>query len=125
MADYVDLDYSMEVDEYNTTVLKTDAAAVKQSMIDILLTKLGEREFMPLYGSKIYQLLMEKINYITKLRLHDEILLALRNWEPRIEVNKIDIESNPEDYYYDVFIYFDLIRVNQSEVLELKLKKLG
>lgn len=125
MADYIDLDYSMEKNQYSTVDFKEDADAVKQSMIDILLTKVGEREYMPLYGSKIHMIIMEKMNDITSLRLKDEIRVALENWEPRISLTDIEIIRYPEEKYYDVFIHFDLLRLAESDVLNLQLNRVS
>jgi phage baseplate assembly protein W len=125
MADYVDLDYSFEKNQFGDINLKEDAEAVKQAMIDILLTKVGEREYQPLYGSKIHTILMEKMNDITSLRLRDEIRVALENWEPRINITNVEIIRYPDDKYYDVFIYFDLLRLSESDVLNLQLNRVS
>jgi phage baseplate assembly protein W len=125
MADYVDLDYSMERNQFGGIDFKEDAEAVKQSMIDILLTKVGEREYMPLYGSKIHTILMEKMNEITTIRLRDEIKVALENWEPRINITDVEIIKYPDQNFYEVFIYFDLLRLSESDVLNLQLNRVS
>ncbi len=125
MSDYLDLDYFMARNEFSGINYREDAEAVKQSMVDILLTKLGERENMPLYGSKIYTLLMEKISDITAIMLKDEIKVALENWEPRIRLTNIEIEKHLDEQYYEVFIYFDLIRLSESNVLNLTLNRVS
>jgi phage baseplate assembly protein W len=125
MADYVDIDFSMEKNQYNDIDLKEDVQAVKQSMIDILLTKIGEREMMPNYGSKIFSILFEKMNEFTSIQLREEILVALDNWEPRIKVNSIEVDINREQSYYDVTINFELIRLAQLEQLNLVLNRVS
>lgn len=125
MADYIDLDYSMAMNSYGDIDLKEDAEAVKQSMLDILLTKVGEREFMPLYGSKLHWLLFQKVSNLTKLDIQEEIKSSLQNWEPRIQLTGVLVESFPDSNYYEVTINFDLIRLQQSETLNLQLKRIG
>jgi len=125
MADYIDLDYSMEPNIYGTMDYKEDAEAIKQSMIDILLTKRGEREFMPDYGSRLYYILMEKMNELTAMELRDEIRVSLENWEPRIRITEIEIVSYPDNNYYEVTIHFDLIRLSQNEILSLQLNRIS
>lgn len=125
MADYVDLDYSMNKTTFGDITFQEDANAVKQSMIDILLTKVGEMEYRPLYGSKIHTLLMEKMSEITAIRLRDEITVALENWEPRIKLTDIEIVRYADEKYYDVFIHFDLLRLSTSDTLNLKLNRIS
>lgn len=125
MADYVDLDYSMNKTTFGDITFQEDANAVKQSMIDILLTKVGEMEYRPLYGSKIHTLLMEKMSEITAIRLRDEITVALENWEPRIKLTDIEIVRYTDEKYYDVFIHFDLLRLSTSDTLNLKLNRIS
>lgn len=125
MSDYIDLPYSMEKNLYGDISIKYDADAVKQSMIDILFTRKGEREVMPNYGSRIVFLLMEKINQFTTILLHDEIENALTTWEPRIRVNNIEIVPFTSFHYYEVTIHFEILRLKEVETLQLKLQKLN
>lgn len=125
MADYIDLPYSMEKNQYGDIDLKYDVAAVKQSIIDIIMTRKGEREFMPEYGSRLIYLLMEKITPITQIMIQNEIQIALETWEPRVLVNSIIITPFPNQHYYDVAINFEVLRLKQIEELNLKLQKLS
>lgn len=125
MADYVDIDYSMEKNEYSTINFVEDAQAIKQSMIDILLTIVGERgEYEPMYGSKLYYILFEKINQLTALQIKDEILNALTTWEPRIRVYEINVFPYADENFYDITINFEILRLAQVEELTLKLEKM-
>ena len=51
MTIYKDLDYSMEKNMYGDIDFNDHAEAIKQSIIDSLLSITGEREFMPSYAS--------------------------------------------------------------------------
>lgn len=125
MSDYIDLPYSMEKNQYGDIDLKYDVAAVKQSIIDIIMTRKGEREFMPDYGSRIIYLLMEKITPITQIMIQNEIKTSLETWEPRITVNNINVEVVPNLHTYNVSINFEVLRLRQVEELNLKLQKLS
>ena len=126
MAVYIDFDYSMEQNMYGDIELKEDAYAVRQSMIDIILTKVGERgEYEPEYGSRVFNFLMEKINPIFASMIGDEIETALTNWEPRIRLTKIEVVPKPDDNHYDITIHYNLIRLTESDVLNLQMQKIG
>jgi len=124
IANYVDIDFQMLMNQYNTIDFKEDADSVKQAIIDIILTRVGEREFVPLYGSRVYDILFEKINELTALQLKDEIIVALENWEPRIKVNKINVTPYLEENYYDVEIIYEMLRLNQIQTLNMQLNRI-
>jgi uncharacterized protein len=124
MADYIDLDYSMEADAYGNVSFKEDSDSVKQAMIDILLTRLGEREMMPTYGSNIFYILFEKMTNFNTIRLQNEIKNALLNWEPRINVRAVDVVAYPDSNYYEATITFNLIRLNTNESLVVRMNRI-
>lgn len=119
MADYVDLDYSFERNINNDVPLKYDKEAVKQSIIDILLTRVGEREFMPNYGSTLYWILFENMGVITQIRIRNAIEDALTNWEPRIQINDILVEK--KDTTWNIELDYTVIRIDQNDTLNMTL----
>jgi len=90
--DYSDLDLRFRLNP-NTKdfVLKKDAEAVKQSVINILLTKTGERPFNPYLGGNLYAYLFENFDNITKAAVKDTIINSLANHEPRVRVLSVDV----------------------------------
>jgi phage baseplate assembly protein W len=119
MADYIDLDYSFERNINNDVPLKYDKEAVKQSIIDILLTRVGEREFMPNYGSTLYWILFENMGVITQIRIRNAIEDALTNWEPRIQINDILVEK--KDTTWNIELDYTVIRIDQNDTLNMTL----
>lgn len=119
MADYVDLDYSFERNINNDVPLKYDKEAVKQSIIDILLTRVGEREFMPNYGSTLYWILFENMGVITQIRIRNAIEDALTNWEPRIQINDILVQK--KDTTWNIELDYTVIRIDQNDTLNMTL----
>ena len=119
MADYIDLDYSFERNINNDIPLKYDKDAVKQAIIDILLTRVGEREFMPNYGSTLYWILFENMGVITQIRIRNAIEDALTNWEPRIRINEILVEKNGTTW--NIELDYTVIRIDQNDTLNMTL----
>lgn len=78
----------------NTTV--TDAAAINNSIKNILLTPRGSMPGKPTFGSRIHEVLFSNIDYITKDIMKNFIQEALSKWEPRIIVLDVIIEDVPE-----------------------------
>jgi uncharacterized protein len=68
-----------------------DADHIRQSVRDILTTPLGSRLMRRDYGSEIFALIDQPQNGATHLRLMSAVVIALLRWEPRIQINSIDL----------------------------------
>ena len=66
---------------------------LKQSITDILMTPLGSRMERRNYGSLLPGLIDAPDNAITRLRCYAAIASALMNWEPRLRVTRIGLQS--------------------------------
>ena len=62
---------------------------LRQSIQDILTTPLGTRVMRRDYGSRLYQLVDAPLNSSTLLNLYVATAEALRNWEPRFELQQV------------------------------------
>jgi hypothetical protein len=91
---YSDLDFKFKMVPGSGDVnMKTDLAAIRQSVINIIMTSKGERPFSPEFGSNIKSFLFEHFDAITKTVMTAEIKTALVNHEPRVKVLSVDIDE--------------------------------
>lgn len=69
---------------------------IRQNITIILGTKPGERQMLPQFGCRIHELLFAPNTRATSAMIAHHVEEALRRWEPRIEVVKVDSrgESN-------------------------------
>jgi phage baseplate assembly protein W len=66
-----------------------------QSSLEILLsTRQGERVMRPDYGCNLDELVFEPLTTTFKTYIQDLIMTAILYHEPRIEVNKIDLDDS-------------------------------
>ena len=86
----------------NDLVVSRDASAIKQAIVNLLLTNKGERLFQPEYGSDIRSQLFEPLDYATSASLKSSILYSLSTFEPRINVLDINIFLNFADNGFNV-----------------------
>lgn len=66
-----------------------DADHLRQSVRDILSTRIGTRVMLRDYGSNIPELVDSPINRTTIAAIRADIIHALGDWEPRIEVTQV------------------------------------
>lgn len=68
-----------------------DSDHLWQSVKDVLLTPLGSRVMRRTYGSLLPDLLDEPQNETTRLQLMSAAVIALTQWEPRIALNRVNV----------------------------------
>ncbi|RIH65345.1 hypothetical protein D1164_09450 [Mariniphaga sediminis] len=73
-----------------------DEADIKSSLQILLSTRLGERVMVPGYGCNLDELLFNPLNLTLKTYVIDLIRTAILYYEPRIDVNKINIDPTDE-----------------------------
>ncbi|MBN6079898.1 GPW/gp25 family protein [Aggregatibacter actinomycetemcomitans] len=68
------------------TKITDEAEHIRQSVADILLTQIGSRVQRREYGSYIPLLIDRPINPVLLLQLSGAAVMALKKWEPRLQV---------------------------------------
>ncbi|WP_417761719.1 GPW/gp25 family protein [Shewanella sp.] len=68
-------------------------AHISQSIQDILCTPIGSRVMRRNYGSALFQLIDQPQHGATRLRLMAATVDALTQWEPRIQINAVALDS--------------------------------
>lgn len=90
-------------------IVSKNEAAIKQAVINLLLTNKGERVFNSDLGSSISTYLFEPLDVGTAAIINSEIQETLRKYEGRIKVLSIDTTPNYEDNGFDVQLDFEII----------------
>jgi len=86
---------------------------IKESLEILLNTSVGERIMLPEYGCDIRDFLFESITTSKLNFLRELILTAITKYEPRIDLNEINID--PSEYQagiIKVFIDYSIITTN-------------
>jgi len=92
----------------NDLVVIKNEDAIKQSVKNIIFTILGEKPFLPLFGSKLNSALFELDTNFNETKISDEISSVLLNNEPRINNILVSV-SNPSDTHeLNVTIQYDI-----------------
>ncbi len=86
--------FPIQVDENGAIAFTSQEEKVHESIMIILNTIIGERTMEPKFGSGLQNLVFEPINSGTFAAIADQVREALIEWEPRIDVLKV--ESSPD-----------------------------
>ena len=89
-------------------VVSKDASAIKQAVVNLLLTNKGERLMNPEYGSNIRSYLFEPLDYGTAAQITGNIRYTIDRWEPRISVIDLKASPNFDDNGFDVVMTYEV-----------------
>ena len=87
---------------------------VRESVYQILGTRIGERVMVPEFGSRLPELLFEPIDEITVALARVYVIEAIEKWEPRVELNEVAVTINPDSGWVEIFA--DYVIINRGIV---------
>ena len=93
-------------------VVSRDASAIKQAIVNLLLTNKGERPFNPSYGSDVRDYLFEPLDYGTAAQVKLSIESTITKFEPRIQILSIEVWPNFNDNAFSVEMTYQIIGSN-------------
>lgn len=91
-----------------------DDAAIKQSIMILLLTEKNERFFRPKLGSAIYSMLWEPLDFASAAIIRSEIYDVLTEYEPRIQVDNVICSPDFNNNGFDVEVHYTIIGRNDT-----------
>jgi len=74
-----------------------DDASVREVMLNILLTRPGERLQRPQFGAGLLHFIHQPNNETTRHLIASQTLKALQQWEPRVEVDEVEVHPSPDN----------------------------
>ena len=86
------LSFPLGVDHAGGLSLASGEADVEQAIGLILATAPGERSMRPEFGCAVHDLVFETIDAAAVGRIDSAVRAALERWEPRIEVQSVDVD---------------------------------
>lgn len=122
---YKDLDITFSAHPETQDVLKKiDMNSVKQSLKTLLFTNMGERLFQPDIGSPLKNLLFEPVDIITTQAIKKNIELTIKKYEPRVQLDLIDVVPNEDENLYEVSLFFKIVGISQPTSFSITLERL-
>ena len=92
----------------NDLVVIKNEDAIKQSVKNIIFTILGEKPFLPLFGSKLNSSLFELDTNFNETKISDEISSVLLNNEPRLSNILVSVINPDDTHELNVTIQYDI-----------------
>ena len=92
----------------NDVVTIRNEDAIKRSVKNIIFTILGEKPFIPLFGSVINESLFDLNTNLSEIRITDEIKSSLLNYEPRIDNIEVTVQVAPDRNEMNCTVQYDI-----------------
>lgn len=89
-------------------VLKNENA-IRRSVRNIVETIPTERFFNSLLGSDVRRSLFEFVDFGTASIIQDQILIAIENFEERVDNLVVEVDPIPDDNTFNVTVIFDIV----------------
>ena len=88
----------------------TGPEKVRQSIHVILETEVGERLMRPTFGCGLRRYLMKPNTVATRALIQRDVELALATWEPRIELQSVDVSPGEDPALVVIHIAYVHVR---------------
>lgn len=121
---YKDIDLSFTPRPSGDLYKKTDAAAVKQAVKNILMTNRGEKPFLPKYGGNLNQFLFNLSTDFSEFDIEEAVTLSINNYEPRAQVLKVKSIIRPDNNSVNVEVTFQIISTSEIVTTNISLTRL-
>ena len=95
----------------NDVITVSNEDAIKRSVKNIIFTILGEKPFLPLFGSVINESLFDLSTNLNEIRISDEIKQSLLNYEPRIDNIEVTVSVYPDSNELNCTIQYDIVGI--------------
>ena len=121
---YSDLDFNFTAHPVTKDVVRRyDENAVKTALKNLILTRNYERPFHSEIGSPIRALLFEPASPMLNVTLKRAIIDVVNNFEPRVLLTDVQVNSSPDTNSIYVTLYFKLQNTERPLTLELTLER--
>lgn len=125
VREYKDLDLNFTIHPVKKDITKTTAEmAVINSIKNLILTNHYERPFQPDLGSNVRKLLFENIDTITASAVEREIRKTIENYEPRVQLSKVQAVADFDNNSFKVRMEFYVVNRTEPITISFLLERL-
>ena len=113
---FKDISATFQVNPMNLDLIALkNVSAIARSVRNLVLTVPGEKPFQPEVGSNVTNLLFENLDELTATAIKNEITNTIVNFEPRVELNSVDVQANFDSNAFDVTVQYFIIGIDVPE----------
>ena len=113
---FKDISATFQISPLNNDLIAIrNANAISRSIRNLVFTLPGDKPFQPLVGSNVSRLLFDNLDELTASSIQGEIENTIRAFEPRVELNAVEVTPNYDENVFDVVIRYYIIGIDVPE----------
>lgn len=120
---YKDIDLTFQNRPSGDVYKKTEAAAVRQSIKNLILTNRFEKPFNPNYGGGLNEFLFSLDQEFDELDIQERIYDVIKNYEPRAVTNRVIVDLAPDQNTVKVTVVFTIVSTNETTQIDVSLTR--
>ena len=121
---YSDLPFNMKLDATGDVPVADFKSSIRQSLFNILHTRRGSRQLNPTFGCMIESYLFEPFDQETGKSVGEDISNSLSRWEPRININSVNVNMYLDNQVYEVDISYTILNLQERDSITFTLQKI-
>jgi phage baseplate assembly protein W len=121
---YSDLPFNMKLDATGDIPVTSVQDSIRQSMFNILHTRRGSRPLNPDFGCMIESYLFEPFDQGTGKTIGDDISNSLSRWEPRININSVNVNMFLDNQEYQIEVSYTILNLQMRDSITFTLQKI-
>ena len=79
-----------------------DAAAIKSDLMHLILTRKGERLYMPDFGTNLLKYIFDLNDEITKGNIKDDINETVKKYLPNLSINDVSVTTSDRNEHVSI-----------------------
>ena len=111
---FSDIKAGLKLDASGDIDMVQNEYSIRQSVMTILSTRVGERVMLPKFGSYLHTYLFDPIDSITELLIKDSVRESLTTWENRISIDRVTVIGYEDDNQYQIDVEYTINLNNQQ-----------
>lgn len=98
---YININYPFKDSKkgFFLDLTEQDNQAIKADLMHLILTRRGQRLYMPDFGTDLLRFIFEPNDALTQEGIKDEIRTVVKRFLPNLKLNEILINESPESEY--------------------------
>tara|TARA_B100000927_G_C16464218_1_gene469060 strand:+ start:256 stop:645 length:390 start_codon:yes stop_codon:yes gene_type:complete len=77
-----------------------DNKAIKSDLMHLILTKKGERLYLPEFGTNLLKFIYEPNDTLTRDDIKKEITDTVKKYLPNLQINEVTVEESEDSVYH-------------------------
>jgi phage baseplate assembly protein W len=110
---FKDISAIFEVNPLNDDlIVLKNANAIARSIRNLVFTSRGDKPFNPFLGSRVSEMLFDPMDSISSVAIRSEIERTIKDFEPRVKLQKVEVTPDYDGNQYDVLIKYQIVGID-------------